>query len=1117
MIKIVNKAYETVALLNTEGNMGKNTPYFEDEYHQNLETGAETLTFKTFGGTDASKYLEIGNYVAYTDFDGVIRLFQIINTTETHTEDYIIEVYCEMASIELINEIVRPMKVVNANLKSFLQTILQETDWKVGLFPDDEFHEIIDFEVTEYTTIYSCLQEYVIQKYGGEIDYRIEFENNKVSNKFIDIYKERGRSYEKLFYYSKNMSSVIKKVDSTNIATALIGVGKNGITFKEISAKDKPKNQDFIENPSAFKKWNVNGSHIMSVYKYDTDSPSELLIMTRKELERRSEPNVTYELSTELLDNNIHLGSYVGVVDHELDMYLKARVTELITSKTDETKNRCVMANFREVKSNITDFTMKDVINNIKDYLGGLDTGALKQSTIDNIKRYLTELKLTKSEIDDLFKNLNLPHYGTEDEEEDKIEDKVEDEDTTPAPESPPAVDDSKQNKICEKAREIVKLCTDGKAWYSQWYRTIDYRKPKKIQGYGEHSALKNHIGKYGWDCSSFVGCCYDYAGFSDMVSLACSSGTLMQTLNKKGATYWKYTDDKNLTKARAGDIIMFANNSVTNVSDLSSLTTWNKTHHTAIYLGNGKVAHARNYTKGIAITDVSTTLNNTAYFARIKDLNTTTTTTPKPNTGSNGGSNNNTGGGQVQIDGSMETTCWNFFIEKGCSKQVTAGIMGNIYRESGMQPNLKSQYSSAYGLFQWMHGRLDGLKKFASEKGTSYSNGRTQLEYMWWEVTGGEPYTAGLFKKRYGSLENFMKLTDIEEATYGFERCFERANETQTGYEKRYKFARDYYNKYANQPTNTVSTITGTTKTLTLENGKTHNCETLSSLTFKLPNTAVTGFNTKLIFTTPNNVAPMKISQSINCWLSGSDCKNGVLIPQPNTRYTITIKKNTSSSIQLKYAGTVTKVTYAGGKYATHNGFTNATKLIELAKSYYDNRSKFKYSTTTPITKYASGTPKSNKSKWYTGGKNHIDCSTFVNQIFKGRGYQNSIYYNIDYTIGKSSLYSWGVDLGRTASNQAQYCMENGWYLADVQSKADWHKLKKGDIVFWSSRSGDSNVVNIVEGRYMQVGHVAVVAEVNGSDVTTYEVSNPTGVVLKRKLADNTPDKIVFFARVRK
>ena len=53
MIKIINKAYETVAILNTEGHMYKNTPYFEDEYHQNLTNGAETLTFKTFGCSES--------------------------------------------------------------------------------------------------------------------------------------------------------------------------------------------------------------------------------------------------------------------------------------------------------------------------------------------------------------------------------------------------------------------------------------------------------------------------------------------------------------------------------------------------------------------------------------------------------------------------------------------------------------------------------------------------------------------------------------------------------------------------------------------------------------------------------------------------------------------------------------------------------------------------------------------------------------------------------------------------------------------------------------------------------------------------------------------------------
>ena len=1108
MIKIINKAYETVGILNTSGNMNKNTPYFDDVYHQSLTTGAETLTFKTFGGTKHSKFLEIGNYVAYSDYDGIIRMFQIIEITETHEEEYILEVYCEMVSIELLNEIVRPMKVVNSNLKSFLQTILQETDWEVGYFPDDEFYEIIDFEVEDYTTIYTAIQDYVINKYKGEVDYRIEFVNNKVAHKYIDIYKERGRQLEKVFTYSKNMSSVVKKVDSSNIATALIGVGRDGITFKDAWSQDKPKGQDFIENPEAFKKWNVNGNHIMAVYRYDTDTPTELLIMTRKELANRVTPHVTYELGTELLGDVVHLGSWVGIVDHELDMHLKARVTELFTSKTDKDANKCVLSNFTEVKSKISNFTMQEVISNIKQYLSELETGILTQNAIDNIKRYLTELKLTKKEIDKIFDDLNIPHIGEIIENPDNIGDDIidipEGEDTTPDS-SIEVIDTTKPDKICAKAREIVQLCTNGKAWYSQRWRTYDYRKLRKIQDAQENSKLKNHIGKYGWDCSSFVGCCYDYAGISGLTNLSCQAGSLMEALNKKKAKYWKYSDDKNLTKAKAGDIIMFANSSVANVSDLSKLT-YKKTHHTAIYLGNGKVAHARSYTYGIQITDVTKTLGNTCFFARIKELD-KLPVIQKPSNPDNG---------LVENDGSVETLCWNFFRERGCTKEVTAGIMGNIYRESMMKPNYKSGIS--YGLFQHQGSRLVALKEYASKKGVSYTTASVQLDHMWWEVAeNGEPYTASLFKKKYGSWENFTKLTNLYEATIQFEKLYERANETATGFEKRYKFAQKYYNKYANMPSNSITApSTSTTVDVTLKNGQTHAYSTLSKLRFRLPETVPNKFSTKLVFTTPNNTAPMKFIQSKLCWLGGADCRNGALIPHAYKRYTITITPNDQPYTVGKYYGWVDAVSY-GGEYKKHSGFSAGAKVIEFAETFYQNRSKFKYNTTTPITKYKAGTAKDNKSKWYTGGKYHIDCSTFTNQLFKARSYKTSIYSSTSNGIGVNKNYSWGIDLGRTASDQARYCVENGWYLEDVDTQDDWHKLKKGDLVFWESRSGDTTVMNNVAGRYMQVGHVAVVAEVNGNNVITYEVSNPDGVVLKRELSKNSPRKIIFFARVRK
>lgn len=50
-----------------------------------------------------------------------------------------------------------------------------------------------------------------------------------------------------------------KSIDISQVATAMIGIGKDGLTFKnaEWTSKDpavKPKNQEFIVNPDAYEK-----------------------------------------------------------------------------------------------------------------------------------------------------------------------------------------------------------------------------------------------------------------------------------------------------------------------------------------------------------------------------------------------------------------------------------------------------------------------------------------------------------------------------------------------------------------------------------------------------------------------------------------------------------------------------------------------------------------------------------------------------------------------------------------------------------------------------------------------------------------------------------------------
>lgn len=176
---------------------------------------------------------------------------------------------------------------------------------------------------------------------------------------------------------------------------------------------------------------------------------------------------------------------------------------------------------------------------------------------------------------------------------------------------------------ICDTAMKIVNMGTNHTAWYSQYWRTTSLSSMVTIKGkvetvggttYYQPSWVQTGV-TYGFDCSSLVGCCYEKAGMSYMKGLTCSMGTLQSTAKAHGATFWRYADS-GFTRAKAGDIIMFANTGYTvTTSNMATV----RTHHTAIYMGNGYIAEASGYKKGIIYSKYN--LNKQAFFIRLPEL----------------------------------------------------------------------------------------------------------------------------------------------------------------------------------------------------------------------------------------------------------------------------------------------------------------------------------------------------------------------------------------------------------------------------------------------------------------------------------------------------------------
>lgn len=375
MIFILNRTEQVINIIKNHGGVDGAPPFFDDLHIQDLNTGAETFQFTTVDINGVGRDLVIGNYVAFKDEEGIFRLFQIMSVESAHEETLYITVYCEGAGLELINKVFRK-RVINAcTLKRFVDTVTQETGWETGsLFLTDKS---LDLDL-ETNSVYGTLQNN-IQKFGGELSFRVELSDGRVTGKYVDVAYQRGRITGKRFEYGRDIESIRRKIDSTELFDSLMGIGRDGITFEDVTVEgiDKPLGQDFVVDKEAFERYNNKGYHVMGLFEFDTKSPEELLRQTYKELQKKKTPKIEYEIDVALLQEligdvnaRVSIGDTVGVVDNGFNppIHLMARVTKLEKSRSDKSANKCILANFIEVRSNITD-EMRKLASQLEGYV----------------------------------------------------------------------------------------------------------------------------------------------------------------------------------------------------------------------------------------------------------------------------------------------------------------------------------------------------------------------------------------------------------------------------------------------------------------------------------------------------------------------------------------------------------------------------------------------------------------------------------------------------------------------------------------------------------------------------------------------------------------------------
>ena len=208
---------------------------------------------------------------------------------------------------------------------------------------------------------------------------RYEFVENKIVNRYIDLYHRQGSFSGVQFEYGNNALEVTMEEDSDNVVTALIGRGKGeestdsegnatggygrrieftDIVWTKASGKpiDKPAGQNYIvlnddiENKGLYQNGELK--HRWGVFVDEEIEDKEVLLQaTYQELLRLNNPIRKYKASILDLRDDIWLGDRVAIVKDSAKLSFEARIFSIEIDKLNFDQSEVELGDYETLKS----------------------------------------------------------------------------------------------------------------------------------------------------------------------------------------------------------------------------------------------------------------------------------------------------------------------------------------------------------------------------------------------------------------------------------------------------------------------------------------------------------------------------------------------------------------------------------------------------------------------------------------------------------------------------------------------------------------------------------------------------------------------------------------------
>ncbi|MCO4364416.1 phage tail spike protein [Staphylococcus agnetis] len=276
------------------------------------------------------------NRVIIQDINGVYREFIIERTEE---DGKYLQVECTASYVSDIST-AKPImagKYEKMTVNQKLSEVLRDTNWSVG---DCDYGGIRTNSWTSPRTPYEMISQ-LTTNHKLEPDYEIIIEGNEVKQRLVNMKIPSHLFKGKEIVYGKDLLSIKRTVDYSEVKTALIGIGPEKENGERI----------FVEevDDEAQQQFNLPQRYIYGIYEPETEDDNmtleRLRTLTRTELNKRKSAAISYEISVVDLEKEypheiIRFGDIVRIKNPDFTPSLYAE-SEVIGFKHDLISGNC--------------------------------------------------------------------------------------------------------------------------------------------------------------------------------------------------------------------------------------------------------------------------------------------------------------------------------------------------------------------------------------------------------------------------------------------------------------------------------------------------------------------------------------------------------------------------------------------------------------------------------------------------------------------------------------------------------------------------------------------------------------------------------------------------------